>query len=91
MDSVTINRNGPLNMLMNRGDLLISLIGDDQGSERNFSGVGRPLTVQDEISGQRAAVLARREESEALRRREEFSTWIDAWQTRQQRQARPLA
>ena len=36
-------------------------------------------------------VLARREESEALRRREEFSTWIDAWQTRQQRQARPLA
>ncbi len=91
VDSVTINRNGPLNMLMNRGDLLISLIGDDQGSERNFSGVGRPLTVQDEISGQRAAVLARREESEALRRREEFTTWIDAWQTRQQRQARPLA
>ena len=91
VDSVTINRNGPLNMLMNRGDLLISLIGDDQGSERNFSGVGRPLTVQDEISGQRAAVLARREESEALRRREEFATWIDAWQTRQQRQARPLA
>ena len=91
VDSVTINRNGPLNMLMNRGDLLISLIGDDQGSERNFSGVGRPLTVQDEISGQRAAVLARREESEALRRREEFATWIDAWQTSQQRQARPLA
>ncbi len=90
VDSVTINRNGPLNMLVNRGDLLISLIGDDHGAEHNFSGVGRPLTVQDEISGQRAAVLARREESEALRRREEFATWIDAWQTRQQHQARPL-
>ena len=90
VDSVTINRSGPLNMLMNRGDLLISLIGDDLGAERNFSRVGRPLQVQDEISGQRAAVLARREESEALRRREEFATWIDAWQTRQRRQA-PLA
>ncbi len=90
VDSVTIVRKGPLNTLMNRGDLLISLIGDDHGAERNFSGVGRPHTVQDEISGQRAAVLARREESEALRRREEFATWIDAWQTRQQRQAGPL-
>ena len=90
VDSVTINRSGPLNMLMNRGDLLISLIGDDHGAERIFSKVGRPLRVQDEISGQRAAVLARREESEALRRREEFATWIDAWQTRRQRQA-PLA
>lgn len=86
VDSVTINRNGPLNMLMNRGDLLISLIGDDHGEEHNFRGVGRPLTIQDEISGQRAAVLARREESEALRRREEFATWIDAWHTRRQRQ-----
>ncbi|MCY3719690.1 MAG: cyclic nucleotide-binding domain-containing protein [Anaerolineaceae bacterium] len=90
VDSVTINRSGPLNTLMDRGDLLISLIGDDLGAERNFSKVGRPHRVQDEISGQRAAVLARREESEALRRREEFATWIDAWQTRRQRQERPL-
>lgn len=89
VDSVTTNRSGPLNMLMDRGDLLISLIGDDHGAERNFSKVGRPLQVQDEISGQRAAVLTRREESEALRRREEFATWIDAWQTRQG-QARPM-
>ncbi|MCE2488712.1 MAG: cyclic nucleotide-binding domain-containing protein [Anaerolineae bacterium] len=91
VDSVTINRSGPLNTLMDRGDLLISLIGDDLGAERDFSKVGRPLRVQDEISGQRAAVLARREESEALRRREEFATWIDAWQTRRQRQAGPLS
>ena len=90
VDSVTINRSGPLNTLMDRGDLLISLIGDDLGAERNFSKVGRPHRVQDEISGQRAAVLARREESEALRRREEFATWIDAWQTRRQLQERPL-
>ncbi len=91
VDSVTINRSGPLNTLMDRGDLLISLIGDDLGAERNFSKVGRPLRLQDEISGQRAAVLARREESEALRRREEFTTWIDAWQTRRQRQTGPLS
>lgn len=91
VDSVTINRSGPLNTLMDRGDLLISLIGDDLGAERNFSKVGRPHRVQDEISGQRAAVLARREESEALRRREEFATWIDAWQTRQGHPQRPLS
>lgn len=86
VDSVTISRSGPLNMLLNRGDLLISLVGDDHGAGRNFNSVGRPLTVQEEISSQRAALLARREEREALRRREEFATWIDAWQTRRQRQ-----
>ena len=91
VDSVVINRSGPLNKLLNRGDLLISLVGDDQGAERSFRSVGRPLRVQDEISRQRAAVLARREESEALRRREEFATWIDAWQTRRQQEATPPA
>jgi len=89
VDSVTISRSGPLNMLLNRGDLLISLVGDDHGAGRNFNSVGRPLTVQEEISSQRAALLARREEREALQRREEFATWIDAWQTHRQRQTPP--
>ena len=80
VDSVSAARDGMLNTLMNRGDVRISLVGDDH--PKMFNGVPNPYGVQDEVSEHRAAVLNRERAGEEQRYRDEIVQYLDVYHER---------
>lgn len=85
VDSVTAARDGVVNTLLNRGDVRISLVGDD--IPKVFSYVSHPYQVQDEIAEQRAAVLAGREEEERDQYREDIINYLDVYHEKLRQQS----
>lgn len=86
VDSVASQRGGVFNTLFNRGDVLISLVGDD--NNKVFDNVPNPYGVQDELSEHRAAGLSRVDEDDRQRQREEMVRYLDVYHERQ-REANP--
>jgi hypothetical protein len=80
VDDVVVYRNGLVNTLLNRGDLSISLIGDD--FPKRFNGVGNPADVKNEIFERRAALKNREEEEHLMRQREEIARYLDVYHER---------
>lgn len=80
VDSVISDKQGFLNTLLDRGDVRISLVGDDKG--KLFSKVYQPDEVQSAISNQRAAVMAATKEEELRRQRQEIAEYIDVYHER---------
>jgi hypothetical protein len=85
VDSVSTARDGLLNTVINRGDVRISLVGDDR--PKVFSHIPHPYQVQDEITDQRAAVLSNRDEDERQRQREDIVNYLDVFHEKLAEQA----
>ncbi|MBZ0292099.1 MAG: cyclic nucleotide-binding domain-containing protein, partial [Anaerolineae bacterium] len=80
VDSVISDKHGFFNTLLDRGDVRISLVGDDKG--KLFSKVHQPDEVQAAVSNQRASVLSRSKEEELRRQRQEIAEYIDVYHER---------
>lgn len=82
VDDAAVNRNGLLNTILNRGDLSISLIGDD--TAKQFHGLGSPEIVKNEIFERRNALKRKEQEAEVLRQRQEIARYLDVYHERMQ-------
>lgn len=80
VDDVTVIRNGLLNTLLNRGDLRISLIGDDTPKE--FNSVGSPEHVKNQVFERRAGLQLRQQEQELSQQRQEIARYLDVYHER---------
>jgi hypothetical protein len=82
VDDVGVTRNGLLNTLLNRGDLSVSLIGDD--IPKVFNGVTAPDQVKNEIFERRAILQRQKKENELLQQRQEIARYLDVYHERVQ-------
>ncbi len=85
VDDAVVNRNGLLNTILNRGDLSISLIGDDKA--KRFDSLGSPEVVKNEIFERRNTLKRKEQEGELLRQREEIARYLDVYHERMQSMA----
>ncbi|MBZ0301632.1 MAG: cyclic nucleotide-binding domain-containing protein, partial [Anaerolineae bacterium] len=84
VDDVVIIRNGLLNTLLNRGNLSLSLIGDDK--PKRFENVGSPEHIKNDVFERRAALQRSEQEGTLLRQREEIARYLDVYHDRMQAQ-----
>lgn len=82
VDDVGVTRNGVLNTLLNRGDLSVSLIGDNV--PKYFTKVTAPDEVKNDIFERRAALQRQKKESELLQQRQEIARYLDVYHERVQ-------
>ncbi|MAS36383.1 MAG: hypothetical protein CL610_20425 [Anaerolineaceae bacterium] len=85
VDDASVIRNGLLNTVLNRGDLSISLVGDDR--PKRFTGVGSPDAVKNAIFERRAVLERRTQESELMQQRQEIARYLDVYHQRVNGQA----
>jgi hypothetical protein len=86
--NVDTRRDGILNTLLNRGDVNISLIGDDR--PKDFKSVSNPDQVRDEVFQRRSALLQRKEDEELMRQRQEIARYLDVYHERVSSQHWPV-
>jgi hypothetical protein len=82
VDDAGVNRNGLLNTLLNRGDLSVSLVGDDK--PKYFNNITAPETVKNEIFERRAALEREKKDGELLQQRQEIARYLDVYHERVQ-------
>ena len=82
VDDAVVYRNGILNTLLNRGDLSISLVGDDR--PKWFRHLGSPELVKNEIFERRAATQSREQQQQLSQQRDEIARYLDVYHERMQ-------
>lgn len=82
VDDAGVTRNGLLNTLLNRGDLSVSLIGDN--TPKYFNKVAAPEEVKNDIFERRAILQKQKKESELLQQRQEIARYLDVYHERVQ-------
>ena len=82
VDDAGVNRNGLLNTLLNRGDLSVSLVGDDK--PKFFHSITAPEQVKNEIFERRAAQERQKKDGELLQQRQEIARYLDVYHERVQ-------
>jgi hypothetical protein len=87
VDNVISEVIGPLNTLLNRGDIRISLIGGDARDAKRFTYIGDPQSVQGEISNRLATLQAEMQSGALESQREAFAAYLAAYHQRAQAQA----
>ncbi len=84
VDNVVSDKRGVFNTLFDRGDVRVSLVGDDRGQSKVFEKVYQPDRVQEEISNRRAGVLGRAKDEQLRQQRREIAEYIDVYHERMQ-------
>jgi hypothetical protein len=79
VDNVQSERSGPLQALLDFGNVRISLLGGDAGDEKIFKYVPSPHRVQQEITRRQSMLMRRAEEEKERRRREEIAEYISVY------------
>ena len=87
VDNVDVRRDGLMNTLLNRGNVNISLVGDDE--PKPFRYVSDPGEIQETIFTRRAAMLQQQKDSEVELQRQEIAKYIGAYHERMQEQQQP--
>jgi hypothetical protein len=88
VDSVVSQKSGLVDTLFNRGNVEISLVGDNEPSQV-FVNVPNPDEVQEEISRKRSQVAAQAEREEMQRQHRAIAEYLDVYHERVQRQPPP--
>jgi len=79
VDSVVASSGGLFDNLLGMGDVRISLVGGDKGSEKVFERVPQPEQIQAEISSRQARTKAQIEEVDTRRQREAIAEYLTAY------------
>ena len=76
VDNVVSNINGPVETLIQRGDVLLFLVGADTNNAKVFECVYRPGNIQEEISHKQALAREHVAEEEARRQRQAIADYL---------------
>jgi hypothetical protein len=82
VDDAGVDRNGLLNTLLNRGDLSVSLVGDDK--PKRFTKISAPDQVKNDIFERRAVLERQKKDGELLQQRQEIARYLDVYHERVQ-------
>lgn len=80
VDNVVSDRNGLINTLLNRGDVRISLIGDDKAQGKVFAKVANPDDVQVEVSARREESKRALLDNERRKQHEVIAEYLEVYQ-----------
>ncbi|MBC7870540.1 MAG: cyclic nucleotide-binding domain-containing protein [Chitinophagaceae bacterium] len=79
VDSVVSDQNGLLQSIFDFGNVKISLVGGDPGSEKVFRSVGEPQEVQAEIARRQQQLRTRNAAEAERRRRSEIAEYLSVY------------
>jgi len=79
VDSVVSDQNGLLQSIFDYGNVKISLVGGDPGSEKVFRSVGEPQEVQAEIARRQQQLRTRNAAEAERRRRSEIAEYLSVY------------
>jgi CRP-like cAMP-binding protein len=76
VDNVVSDVSGPLNSLIDRGNVMLFLVGADTNNAKTFADVHRPRAIQEEISRKQTLVKERAIQEEARRQRQSITEYL---------------
>lgn len=82
IDNVISDKSGLINAMLNRGNVLLYLVGDDKKQAKIFEKVHDPGRIQLEISDRRAKALAKTKQAEVQRQHQTITEYLDVYHER---------